>query len=375
MQNKFLLATLLVALFITSAESNAQGVLGKLKNKLDQASGNQSAENNNNSSGNTNEKKKSTLTEFQRQNLGRVLFISKDVIDTEWNGETEADNLTEIELGQPFYLRYYIDNGGWDYSKDQYLDIRFIAEGITFTGREFVKYAYDLVAKAPQQNTFGHFVKFETANNLESVMMQESQEMVTTNMVSPRGAYIPYLMRGEDTFRYFLQTKLKAKLKPGSTINLKVEIYRTSEATYSPSKPSVAGEVYASGEIKLKVTNLYKQPDGLFNRFFSEGMVSPTHADGAAKTIAQKFPTSVKKVHKVFFLDSDFTPSYNSLTGAIISGSVVAWVLFETPDGVIFNTKTRLTFPYNGSGYGVAPTLMESGLEEATFPVLVNPFN
>lgn len=362
-------------LIANTSSLNAQGVLGKLKNKLDQASGNQSQENNGSSSGGGSEKKESTLTEFQRKNLGRVLFISKDVIDTEWNGETEADNLTEIELGQPFYLRYYIDNGGWDYSKDQYLDIRFIAEGITFTGREFVKWAYDMVAKAPQQNTFGHMVKFETANNLESVMMQESKEMVTTNMVSPRGAYIPYLMRGEDTFRFFLQTKLKAKLKPGSTINLRVEIYRTSEATYSPSKPSVAGEVYASGEIKLKVTDLYKKPDGLFNRFFSEGMVSPTHADGAAKTIAQKFPTTVKKVHKVFFLDSDFTPSYNSLTGAIISGSAVAWVLFETPDGVLLNTKTRLTFPYNGSGYGVAPTLMESGLEEATFPVLVNPFN
>lgn len=362
-------------LIANTSSLNAQGVLGKLKNKLDQASGNQSQENNSSSSGGGSEKKESTLTEFQRKNLGRVLFISKDVIDTEWNGETEADNLTEIELGQPFYLRYYIDNGGWDYSKDQYLDIRFIAEGITFTGREFVKWAYDMVAKAPQQNTFGHMVKFETANNLESVMMQESKEMVTTNMVSPRGAYIPYLMRGEDTFRFFLQTKLKAKLKPGSTINLRVEIYRTSEATYSPSKPSVAGEVYASGEIKLKVTDLYKKPDGLFNRFFSEGMVSPTHADGAAKTIAQKFPTTVKKVHKVFFLDSDFTPTYNSLTGAIISGSAVAWVLFETPDGVLLNTKTRLTFPYNGNGYGVAPTLMESGLEEATFPVLVNPFN
>ena len=375
MQNKFSLFALSLMLIANTSSLNAQGVLGKLKNKLDQASGNQSQENNGSSSGGGSEKKESTLTEFQRKNLGRVLFISKDVIDTEWNGETEADNLTEIELGQPFYLRYYIDNGGWDYSKDQYLDIRFIAEGITFTGREFVKWAYDMVAKAPQQNTFGHMVKFETANNLESVMMQESKEMVTTNMVSPRGAYIPYLMRGEDTFRFFLQTKLKAKLKPGSTINLRVEIYRTSEATYSPSKPSVAGEVYASGEIKLKVTDLYKKPDGLFNRFFSEGMVSPTHADGAAKTIAQKFPTTVKKVHKVFFLDSDFTPSYNSLTGAIISGSAVAWVLFETPDGVLLNTKTRLTFPYNGSGYGVAPTLMESGLEEATFPVLVNPFN
>ena len=375
MQNKFSLFALSLMLIANTSSLNAQGVLGKLKNKLDQASGNQSQENNGSSSGGGSEKKESTLTEFQRKNLGRVLFISKDVIDTEWNGETEADNLTEIELGQPFYLRYYIDNGGWDYSKDQYLDIRFIAEGITFTGREFVKWAYDMVAKAPQQNTFGHMVKFETANNLESVMMQESKEMVTTNMVSPRGAYIPYLMRGEDTYRFFLQTKLKAKLKPGSTINLRVEIYRTSEATYSPSKPSVAGEVYASGEIKLKVTDLYKKPDGLFNRFFSEGMVSPTHADGAAKTIAQKFPTTVKKVHKVFFLDSDFTPSYNSLTGAIISGSAVAWVLFETPDGVLLNTKTRLTFPYNGSGYGVAPTLMESGLEEATFPVLVNPFN
>jgi hypothetical protein len=373
MKKQLFTISLITSVLTVSTDTFAQGMLGKLKAKLDQAAANQSGEKNSTNS-NSKEANKSTLTEFQRKNLKRVIFMSKETIEPDWNGETEADNVSEIELGMPLNMKFYIDNGGWDYEKNKYLDVRYIVDGISFTGRDFVKYAYNMVDKAPGRNTFGQFVKFETANNLESTMMQKSKEMVTANMVSPRGAYIPLLMRAEDTFRYFLATKLKSKLTPGSTLNLKVEIYHTSEATYSPSKPSVDGEVYATGEIKLKVTNLYKQPDNLFNRFFSEGMVSAEHSEGAAKTIQSKFPTTVKKVHKVFFLDQDFATTNHPVTGLILSGSATAWVLFETHDGVLYNTKTKLTFPYNGSGFSKAPTLMESGLEEATFPVIVNPF-
>jgi hypothetical protein len=374
---KIILSTITIIAFTAiNYNANAQ-LLKKLKEKVANAAS-KKEEKNDTQAGNdvaATETKKSTLTDFQRKNLNRIIFLSKDQIDTEWNGETEEDNVKEVELGQSLYMRFYIDNGGWNYEKDKYLDVRYTVDGISFTGRDFVKYAYDIVEKAPSQNAFGHFVKFETANNLESTMMQKNRELVNVNLVSPRGAYIPYLMRGEDAFRYFLATKLKSKLKPGAVLNLKVEMYKTSEATYTPSKPSTVGEVYASGEIKLKVTTLYKQPTSLFNRFFSEGKVSATHSDGAAKTIQAKFPTTVKKVHKVFFLDEDFKTIYHSVTGAITGGEIMAWVLFETHDGVFFNTKTKLTFPYNGSGFGTAPTLMESGIEEATFPVPTNPFS
>jgi hypothetical protein len=373
-----LVLTAAIGLTTLSFNANAQ-LFKKLKEKVVNAGANKASKTSNDagsqSGSNADQNKvESKLTDFQRKNLNRIIFLNVDKVDTEWYGETEADNVTEIELGQPLIMRYYIDNGKWDYTKNQYLDVRYTVDGISFTGREFVKYAYDIVEKAPSQNAFGHFVKFETAVNLEATMMQKNTELVNANLVSPRGAYIPYLMRAEDAFRFFLATKLKSKLKPGAVLNLKAEVYRTSEATYSPSKASTIGEVYASGEIKLKVTNLYKQPNSLFNRFFSEGMVSQTHSDGAAKTIAAKFPTTVKKVHKVFFMDEDFKAIHHSVTGAILNGEIMAWVLFETQDGVLFNTKTKLTFPYNGSGFGTAPTLMESGIEEATFPVLVNPF-
>jgi hypothetical protein len=274
-----------------------------------------------------------------------------------------------VELGKPLSFKAYFDNGGWDSNKDGYLDIRFTCNGETFTGYDLTKYAYDLVEKAPGQNTFGHMVKFETAYPINAPVMQKTKEWITLTLQAPRGLYWPQITRPEDAFRLFLATKLKNKLLYGTTLKMKVELYKTDMPSYEKGKTPKVGEVYATGEINLKVTPSLKELNSAHYRLFSEGLVDKALSAATAKQVEAKFPTTVKKVHKVFFLDDDFVINRNG-NGNIVSRTINGWVIFETQDGVYFNTKTALTYQYNGGGYSNTPLEMQSGLEDATFPII-----
>lgn len=374
---KILLA---IGLIMAICNQNAQAqLLKKLKEKVTGTSTTSSQKNEEASNNKTNQSAaKSTLTDFQRSKLKELVFLNKTELDPEWNGESESDCIKEIELGQPLSFKMYFDNGGWNYDKEdatgRYLDIRFICEGETYTGYDLTKYAYEKVEKAPGQNTFGHMVKFETASTLESVLFQKTKEWVTFTLQAPRGLYWPQITRAEDAFRMFLATKLKSKLQYGKTLKMRIEIYKTDQIGYSPSKTPKVGEVYASGEINLKITPYLKQLNTPHYRFFAEGFVDKAMSEASAKQIEAKFPTTVKKVYKVTFLDNDFIINRN-INGQIVSRSITGWALFETHDGICFNTKTTFTYPYNGSTYSNTPSLMDSGKEDATFPVLSNHAN
>jgi hypothetical protein len=364
---KVFVLSLLAASFITNADAQ---LLKKIKNKIAGAQENTSG----NNTASAADAPKSSLTDFQRSKLGKIVFFDKDQVDVDWTGESAADCITEIELGKPLCMRTYFDNGGWNVEKDGMLDVRYTVDGQSFTGRDMRKYAYAQVEKVPSKNTFGRFVKFENgAYPVHAITGVKNKQMVTPTLVSPRGQYWQSLTNPEDALRLFLATKLKSKVVPGSTINLKVEFYKTKDAYYSKSSTPVDGEVFATGEIKLKVTAAIKQANNCYYRMFAEGLQDKALADASAKQIETKFPTTVKKVHKVYFLDNDFLikRDYN---GNIVSRSIQGWVVFETHEGVFFNTKTEFIYQYNGSGYNSTPLDMNSCIQEATFPILGTAF-
>lgn len=311
-------------------------------------------------------------TPFQKENIGKILFIGKEKIDVDQVNETAADFITEVELGAPLSMRTYFKGGEYDANIDnRWLDVRYTVDGISFTNYDLTKYAYKLVESAPSRNTFGNFVKFENFMPINSITGVKIKHILTATLIAPRAQYWTSLTAPEDAFRFFLATKLKSYLVPGKSFTLKVELYKTSETSYLPSTDAgrVIGDVYATGEIKIKVTDLVKKTDNSFYRMFAEGLVDPAAADGAAKQIAAKFPSTVSKVHKVFFTDNDYKVLMGS-NGVPINRVANAMVYYENPDGYFFVTLTKLTYQYQGSAYSNTPELMESAQSGVTFPVL-----
>jgi hypothetical protein len=312
-------------------------------------------------------------TPFQKENIGKILFIGKEEVDVDQVNETAADFVTEVELGAPLCIRTYFKGGDYNQEKEgnMRLDVRYTVDGISFTNYDLTKYAYKLIESTPGQNTFGNFRKFENFMPINSITGIKIKNILTATLVAPRGQYWANLVAPEDAFRFFVATKLKSYMVPGKTFTLKVELYKTSENYYHPNRDAarVIGEVYAVGEIKIKVTDLLKKTDNVFYRMFTEGLVDKAAADGAAKQIATKFPSTVSKVHKVFFIDNDYRVTMGG-GGVPINRIIKALVYFENPDGYFFVTETRLTYLYQGGAYSNTPELMEGGQSGITFPVV-----
>ncbi len=359
-------------LLLSNQQANAQ--FGK---KFKEAMTGKSSESSKSSSSSTSTESKTSdavFTPFQKENLGKILFIGKEQVDVDQINETAADFITEVELGKPLAMRTYLKGGSYNYEKEgsMSLDVRYTVDGISFTNYDFTKYVYNFVESAPGKNTFGNFLKFENFMPINSITGVKIQHIITPTLISPRGQYWASLTAPEDAFRFFIATKLKSYLTTGKTFTVKVELYKTNEITYKPSKDAarIVGDVYATGEIKIKVTDLIKKTDNSIYRMFTEGMVNKVVADATAKQIAYKFPSTVKKVHKVFFLDGDFkvTMGYQ----LPINRYIEAYVYFESPDGIFYCSKTKLTYLYQGGSYSNTPELMSGGIDAATFPVFGN---
>lgn len=368
---KIMIAAAVLGLATTNV--NAQGKLGKMWNKMKEKSESNSSSSSSSSSTET-ASKPNTFTEFQTTKLGKIIFFTKDRIDVDWSGETEADCATEVELGKPLVIRTYKINSG-DFAPDkQRIDIRFTVGDITMTGYEFTKYAYEIVELANRKQTFGNFMKYESSYPTTSVTGLKNTNLITPTLMAPKGQYWAQLTGPEDAFRFFVQTKLKHLLVPGKSFKLKIELFRANELFYAPSKTQVPGEVYASGEITIKVTdNINKYANSIF-RMGSEGLVDKEVSAATAKEIEKLHAAHVKKVHRVMFTDNDYKINKNPSTGITISRTIEAWVYYENLDGNRFVTLTKLTYMNDGgSEYRKTPDGVHSNVAGASFPVFGNP--
>lgn len=371
--NKTIKTGVLLATILLLSNQHANAQFGK---KLKEALSGKptTTETKNESSSSGTKTTDAVFTPFQKENLGKILFIGKEKVNVEQIDETAADFITEVELGKPLTMRTYLKGGSYNYESEgkMHLDVRYTVDGISFTNYDFTKYVYNFVESAPNRNTFGNFLKFENFMPINSIVGMKATHILTATLIAPQRQYWANLTAPEDAFRFFLSTKLKSYMTPGKTFTVKVELYKTDEITYKPSKDAtrVIGEVYATGEIKMKVTDLIKNTDNTIYRMFTEGLVDKAAADGAAKQIALKFPSTVKKVHKVFFTDGDYkvTMGYQ----IPLNRSIEAWIYFENTEGHYFVTLTKLTYLYQGGGYSNTPELMSSGISGATFPVFGN---
>lgn len=361
------------AISISSTNTEAQGKLGKMWNKMKEKSESSSSSS---SSSKTNEKVSTpnNFTEFQQSKLGQIIFFTKDRVDVDWSGETAADCATEVELGKPLVMRTYKKNSGDFESDKDRIDIRFTVGDITMTGYEFTKYAYEIVELANRKQTFGNFMKYESSYPTTSVTGLKNTNLITPTLIAPKGQYWAQLTGPEDAFRFFVQTKLKHLLVPGKSFKLKIELFRASELFYAPSKTQVPGEVYASGEITIKVTdNVNSLANNVF-RMGSETLVDREVSIATAKEIEKVHAAHVKKVHKVMFTDNDYKVSKNPSTGITISRTIEAWVYYENLDGNRFVTLTKLTYMNDGgSNYSKTPDGIHSNVAGASFPVFGNP--
>ncbi len=356
-----------------ASNANAQGKLGKMWNKMKEKSESNSSSSGSSSSTET-AAKPNNFTEFQQSKLGQIIFFTKDRIDVDWTGETAADCATEAELGKPLVMRTYIKNSNDFASGKDRLDIRFTVGDITMTGFEFSKYAYDIVEKADRKQTFGNFWKYENSYPCNSITGAKNSTMITPTLMAPKGQYWAQLTGPEDCFRFFVQTKLKHLLVPGKSFKVKVELFRANEIFYAPSKTQVPGEVYASGEINIKVTDHINQYANSIFRMGSEGLVDKEVSAATAKEIEKLHAVHVKKVHKVMFTDNDYKISKNPSTGITVSRTIEAWVYFENHDGNRFVTLTKLTYMNDGgANFLKTPDGVHSNVAGASFPVFGNP--
>lgn len=333
-KSNFLKTVILAVIFSgTAVSANAQSFKEKMKaakDKLEQAA-----------SGGSNkpvvEEKKAEevkeLNEWHKSKVGQIVFYDKGIRwESSSTGDSQTNVITERVLGEnkPFAFRAYL---GKPYSYNcedcKNMDIRYTIEGISVTTQQLKE---DLPAFYRKMATA---LSFYDKNNYT----------LGVAMTSEPGYYAENYTMQEDAFRILL-SKVKDKLKIGSTVNMKVEVFAIN------SEGMQVGEVLASGEIPLKITAESKNLQNLNCRCAKAGMTDAAVIEDVKKAFAFQLD-DVVKVYKVVLNDRDWNMYYDNSypTKQIIAKGMHANIIFERADGVFMQVKRVVFYDKTPSGF------------------------
>lgn len=267
---------------------------------------------------------------------GEVVFFNKKIDYHNPSGDNESNYIKEYNLGEPLYFRGYFSQPAKDACSDcSYLDVRFSANGLTYTSEQFR----------------GENMKVASYSSAANAIYYIGSDAAGVPLVSDRGWYFEQYDLVEDAFRMFLN-KIGKSLKHGATVVVKVEVLTAKE-----TKVASKGAVLASGTINVKVSDNAKDPSNFLTR-----AVAATSDAEMEKAIGDRFKSSLEnepelKVDKVYKTILVTTPKINrnSLTGYPESKSIDASVIFKKTDGSFWVNKTTYVFEYDGANYSKIP--------------------
>ena len=295
-----------------------------------------------------------SVTSFAQadKHKGEVVFFNKKIDYHSASSDNENSYISEYNLGEPLYFRGYFSQPIKEACADcSYLDIRFSANGVTYTSEQFR----------------GENMKVASYSSAANAIYYIGSDAVGVPLVSDRGWYFEQYDLVEDAFRMFLN-KIGKSLKQGATVSVKIEVLTARE-----TKIASNGTLLASGTINVKVSDKAKD----LTNFLTRAATATSDAE-MEKVIGDRFKSSLDnepelKVDKVYKTILVTTPKINrnSLTGFPESKSIDASVIFKKADGSMWVNKTTYVFEYDGANYAKIPRFGKLAFQAPVPPCVI----
>ncbi len=283
---------------------------------------------------------------------GEVVFFNKKIDYHSPSSDAESNYIKDYNMGEPLYFRGYFSQPLKEACADcQLLDVRFSANGVTYTSEQFR----------------GENMKVASYSSAANAVYYFGSDAVGVPLISDRGWYFEQYDLVEDGFRMFLN-KIGKTLKAGATVPVKVEVLAAKE-----NKVASTSAVLASGTINIKVGDKAKDLTNFLTR-----AASATSDAEMEKSIGERFKASLEnepelKVDKVYKTILVTTPKINrnSNSGFPESKSIDASVIFKKSDGSFWVNKTTYVFEYDGANYAKIPRFGKLAFQAPVPPCVI----
>lgn len=272
------------------------------------------------------EKPLTELNAWHKANEGKVVFYNKSIVyKSKSTSDSETNVITERVIGEnkPFSFRAYMGKpcSGKENCFD--LDIKYTIDGVSITTKQLREELPQYYSRMASMASFTDRINYT----------------VGVPLTAAKGEYPDQYTLQEDAYRILL-SKVKDKLKMGTTVTLKVEIFEL-------------GNLIASGEIPLKVTAESKNLQNLNCRCGKEGLSDAS----IEKDIKEAFKfqlDDVEEVHHVVLLERDWRMNYDNSypTKQIIAKGMNANIVYtRSSDGVTMMNKNYVFYDKTPSGF------------------------
>lgn len=294
---------------------------------------------------------KAQLSDWQKAHAGKVMFYD-NWLQSRLN-ENDADASSEIELGDDFWFRAYLEDKAVPKVKDNRLDIRISCEGQSVTLNDMVA----ITTKSAEIGVNGIYP------SLVQIQLPGLDNFWKTNNVfsccgfSQIGKYDEYTsygcsnngFYGETLLRYLL-SKIDSKVVAGAVLNVKYELVYRTKGEYL-----VAGgtfETLAEGTVKLKIPSKEKAlTSGIYRFADNPGMKDKALEEKIKSGILALAPGTVKSIQKIQIVSNAYNIEKNGL-GTPLKRWLKTRVVFTSAiTGETFTSFVNVTFLYNGGGY------------------------
>lgn len=294
---------------------------------------------------------KAQLSDWQKQHAKKVMFYDnwlQSRLD-----ENDADASTEIELGNDFWFRAYLEDKDIPKVKDNRLDIRISCEGQWVTLNEMVA-ATNVSAATGGNGIYPSFAQIQLPG-LDNFW--KTRNVFSCCGFSQPGKYDEYTnygcsnngFYGESLLRYLL-SKIDSKVVAGAVLNVKYELVYRTKGDYLALGGTY--ETLAEGTIKLKVPAKEKALTSDIYRFTDNpGMRDKALEEKIKAGILSLTPGTVKSIQKVQIVSNAYNIEKNGLGTPLKRWLKTRIVFTSAITGETFTSYVNVTFLYNGNGY------------------------
>lgn len=290
------------------------------------------------------------LTDWQKAHNKQVVFYD-NWLQSRLN-ESDADATTELEYGNDFWFRAYMDDASLPKDKGNRLDLRLSCEGVAVTINDMYIHAkqnfyngngilpnYDQVLIPGLDN----FWKTKNVFSCSGFAGIDKFDEFNNAGCSNNGFY------GESLLR-FLLSKIDDKVKPGSVLNIKYELVYRTKGEYR--MPGGEYQSVAEGILKLKIPSKEKLLTSQIYRLVSTpGMTDKSLEATIKKGILVTAQNVIDEIYSIQVISNSYNIDKN-YNGTPLNRWLKVRVVYKAkPTGEVFTGFANVVFNYNGGGF------------------------
>lgn len=293
---------------------------------------------------------KAQLTDWQKAHNKKIVFYD-NWLQSRLN-ESDADAATELEFGNDFWFRAYMDDASLPKDKGNRLDLRLSCEGVAVTINDMYIHAknnfyssngilpnYDQV----QIPGLDNFWKTKNVFSCSGFSMVDKFDEFNSYGCGNNGFY------GESLLR-FLLSKIDSKVTPGAVLNIKYELVYRTKGEYR--MPGGEYESVAEGTLKLKIPAKDKLLTSQIYRLANTAGMNDKNLEATIKKgILVTSQNVIEDVYKVQVISNSYNIDKNSYGTPINRWLKVRVVYKGKATGEVFTGFANVVFNYNGSGF------------------------